>query len=180
MERPSVPGAAFERAIRRPISCGKYLQLPLRPGASCRPSPSKMAGQSLLRKPNPAYDDRPIQAHSGLDFRFPEIKFVVNYKCSELALLLKRATTFADYVSAMSPLTPKGEEIKEAMKETYGSEKKAEQVLYASKNAGTITGIDADPERIFRDHVAGGINEAEARELAFGENGPYPVPRHDD
>jgi hypothetical protein len=41
------------------------------------------------------------------------------------------------------PLTAKGAEIKSAMEKTYGSEKKAEQVLYASKNAGKITGIDS-------------------------------------
>lgn len=40
------------------------------------------------------------------------------------------------------PLTPKGQEILGSMEKTYGSEKKAEQVLYASKNAGTIAGID--------------------------------------
>ena len=28
------------------------------------------------------------------------------------------------------------------MRKTYGSEKKAKEVLYASRNAGTITGID--------------------------------------
>jgi hypothetical protein len=42
------------------------------------------------------------------------------------------------------PLTEKGKEIKAAMTEEYG-EKKSEQVLYASKNAGTIKGIDSDP-----------------------------------
>lgn len=40
------------------------------------------------------------------------------------------------------PLTNKGEEILASMKKTYGSEEKAKEVLYASKNAGTITGID--------------------------------------
>jgi hypothetical protein len=39
------------------------------------------------------------------------------------------------------PLTAKGEKIKEAMTKEYG-EKKGEQVLYASKNKGTISGID--------------------------------------
>lgn len=44
------------------------------------------------------------------------------------------------------PLTAKGEEIMESMKETYGSEK-GEQVFYASKNAGKISGVDtADTE----------------------------------
>ena len=40
------------------------------------------------------------------------------------------------------PLTKKGKKIKSSMTKTYGSEKKAEQVLYASKNAGKISGID--------------------------------------
>jgi hypothetical protein len=41
------------------------------------------------------------------------------------------------------PLTEKGSEILGNLKQEYGSEKKAEQVLYAGKNAGTFTGIDA-------------------------------------
>jgi hypothetical protein len=43
------------------------------------------------------------------------------------------------------PLTAKGEEIKKAMEKTYGPEK-AERVLYASKNKGTISGIDKSDE----------------------------------
>jgi hypothetical protein len=39
------------------------------------------------------------------------------------------------------PLTEKGAEIKKAMEQQYG-EKKGEQVFYASKNKGTITGVD--------------------------------------
>jgi len=39
------------------------------------------------------------------------------------------------------PLTEKGQEIKSAMEEQYGPEK-GEQVFYASKNAGTISGVD--------------------------------------
>jgi len=39
------------------------------------------------------------------------------------------------------PLTAKGEEIKSAMITEYG-EKKGEQVFYASKNAGKISGVD--------------------------------------
>lgn len=42
------------------------------------------------------------------------------------------------------PLTAKGKQILEHMEKTYGSREKAEEVLYASKNAGTITGIDSD------------------------------------
>ena len=38
------------------------------------------------------------------------------------------------------PLTDKGNKILEAMRKTYGPN--AERVFYASKNAGTITGVD--------------------------------------
>jgi hypothetical protein len=46
------------------------------------------------------------------------------------------------------PLTEKGAKIKSAMQAQYGPEK-GEQVLYASKNAGTISGIDAMAARPF-------------------------------
>lgn len=39
------------------------------------------------------------------------------------------------------PLTSKGKEIKGAMEHEYG-EKKGKQVFYASKNKGTISGVD--------------------------------------
>ena len=39
------------------------------------------------------------------------------------------------------PLTEKGEKIRSAMQKTYGSEK-GEKIFYASKNKGTITGVD--------------------------------------
>lgn len=39
------------------------------------------------------------------------------------------------------PLTKKGEEIEHAMTEEYGT-KEGERVFYASKNAGTISGVD--------------------------------------
>jgi hypothetical protein len=42
---------------------------------------------------------------------------------------------------ATDPLTPKGEKILKNMEKQYGKEK-GEQVLYASKNAGKIKGID--------------------------------------
>jgi hypothetical protein len=42
---------------------------------------------------------------------------------------------------ATDPLTPKGEEIMESMKEQYGPEK-GERVFYASKNKGNIGGVD--------------------------------------
>lgn len=41
------------------------------------------------------------------------------------------------------PLTHKGEEIKASLAKEYGA-KKGEQILYAGKNAGTFTGIDAE------------------------------------
>lgn len=40
------------------------------------------------------------------------------------------------------PLTTKGKKIKKAMEQTYGSKDKAEEVFYASKNAGKIKGVD--------------------------------------
>lgn len=40
------------------------------------------------------------------------------------------------------PLTAKGTKILNAMEREYGS-KKGEQVFYASKNAGKITGVDS-------------------------------------
>jgi hypothetical protein len=40
------------------------------------------------------------------------------------------------------PLTSKGEEIKSAMTDQYGPEK-GKQVFYASRNKGTISGVDA-------------------------------------
>lgn len=39
------------------------------------------------------------------------------------------------------PMTKKGKKIMKAMKEEYGS-KKGEQVFYASKNKGTIKGVE--------------------------------------
>jgi hypothetical protein len=38
------------------------------------------------------------------------------------------------------PLSKKGKKILRSMEKTYGSKKKAKQVLYASKNKGTIKG----------------------------------------
>ena len=39
------------------------------------------------------------------------------------------------------PLTKKGTKILRSMKKTYGSKKKAEEVFYASANAGKIKGV---------------------------------------
>lgn len=44
------------------------------------------------------------------------------------------------------PLTKKGQEILSQMEKTYGSKQKAEQVFYASKNKGTISGVDSAKE----------------------------------
>lgn len=49
--------------------------------------------------------------------------------------------------SRAMPLTKKGEKIKSAMAKEYGSKKKGEQVFYASKNAGTIKGVERKQSR---------------------------------
>lgn len=41
------------------------------------------------------------------------------------------------------PLTAKGAEILHNMEKTYPNEKKAKEVFYASRNKGTITGVDS-------------------------------------
>lgn len=43
------------------------------------------------------------------------------------------------------PLTDKGEKIKSNMQNEYG-DKKGESVFYASKNKGTISGVDEEPD----------------------------------
>lgn len=64
------------------------------------------------------------------------------------------------------PLTEKGEKIKGAMEKQYG-EKKGEQVFYASKNAGKITGVDdahlaPHPGKAIDDYVE--LKEGKSRE----------------
>lgn len=39
------------------------------------------------------------------------------------------------------PKTEKGTKVMKSMRKTYGSKKKAEEVFYASKNAGKIKGV---------------------------------------
>jgi hypothetical protein len=57
------------------------------------------------------------------------------------------------------PLTSKGAEIKSAMENQYGKEK-GEQVFYASKNAGKITGVDrGDAEDSIAERKQGGEEE---------------------
>jgi len=45
----------------------------------------------------------------------------------------------------MSPLTKKGKKIMKSMKKQYG--KRAEEVFYASRNAGKITGVDPESRK---------------------------------
>lgn len=45
------------------------------------------------------------------------------------------------------PLTPKGRKIESAMEHEYGA-KKGEQVFYASKNKGTITGVEGKKKHV--------------------------------
>lgn len=54
------------------------------------------------------------------------------------------------------PLTDKGAEIKGAMAKEYGPEK-GEKVFYASKNKGTISGVDegGDTTKDFTESIAG-------------------------
>ena len=68
------------------------------------------------------------------------------------------------------PLTEKGQSILKSMEKTYGPEK-AEQVLYASKNAGTITGID-EGERM---QFTGGLQKdfADPKDCADGFGGGW-------
>ena len=44
------------------------------------------------------------------------------------------------------PLTKKGSKIKQAMIDQYGK-KKADEVFYASRNAGKITGVDPESSK---------------------------------
>jgi hypothetical protein len=64
------------------------------------------------------------------------------------------------------PLTEKGEKIKSAMEEKYGSEK-GEKVFYASKNKGTISGVDAMPYEIPQEKLDQVIAAADALTKRF-------------
>lgn len=50
------------------------------------------------------------------------------------------------------PLTEKGRKIMRNMKEEYGEEK-GEEVFYASKNKGTITGVDKSRDHSGRKNI---------------------------
>jgi hypothetical protein len=67
------------------------------------------------------------------------------------------------------PLTSKGNKILAHMKEQYGPEK-GESVFYASRNKGTITGVDSDtvpahPIHGYMDAVSRGDSEGMKKAL---------------
>lgn len=62
------------------------------------------------------------------------------------------------------PLTHKGEEIRRAMEREYGK-KRGESVFYASRNKGTITGVDGAKDELRR-AIAAGKAEAEHQKQA--------------
>jgi hypothetical protein len=45
------------------------------------------------------------------------------------------------------PINSKGREIMANMKRQYGSDKKAKQVFFASKNKGKITGVEGESNK---------------------------------
>lgn len=46
------------------------------------------------------------------------------------------------------PLTSKGQKIMKNMIQTYGDKDKAEEVFYASRNKGTINGVESAEEKL--------------------------------
>lgn len=46
------------------------------------------------------------------------------------------------------PMTSKGRRIMRSMRKTYGSDKKAKQVFYASENAGKIKGVHKEAQKL--------------------------------
>jgi len=83
------------------------------------------------------------------------------------------------------PLTEKGEKIKSNMEEHYGKEK-GEQVFYASKNAGKITGVDAQSQTITHSRTIPGLGTTRVAHRSndidqFLTGKDYPAPeRHKD
>lgn len=68
------------------------------------------------------------------------------------------------------PLTDKGDKIMAAMRGKYGA--RAEEVFYASRNAGTITGVDSQSARDihgYMDAVSRGDAEAMRRYFKGGD-----------
>ena len=100
----------------------------------------------------------PFMSAHGVQFN--EEEFNKAYKEFNKAGVSKAAfmkgTDAAD-VYTKDPLTKKGEKILAAMKKVYGEEK-GEQVFYASKNKGTISGVDGKTkdEEV---HLSGSINK---------------------
>ena len=75
------------------------------------------------------------------------------------------------------PLTSKGEEVLAGMKKEYGAAK-GEEVFYASKNAGTITGVDEARKNV-EDSIPASLSPAELVERNralwdFGAGRPAP------
>lgn len=60
------------------------------------------------------------------------------------------------------PLTEKGQSIKANMQKEYG-EKKGEEVFYASRNKGTISGVDRKDSVVTIPSGAGAVSEQLAR-----------------
>ena len=58
------------------------------------------------------------------------------------------------------PLTKKGKKIMRAMRSQYGS-KKGEQVFYASKNKGTIDGVEDETQMNWQNKLYESLTEAE-------------------
>lgn len=54
------------------------------------------------------------------------------------------------------PLNKKGREIMASMKKTYDDPDKAESVFYASRNKGTITGVEGKKKKKAGRHMAQG------------------------
>ena len=50
------------------------------------------------------------------------------------------------------PLTKKGRKVMASMKKTYGSQKKAKQVFYASVNSGKLKGVEGSRPRTILDN----------------------------
>lgn len=69
------------------------------------------------------------------------------------------------------PLSHKGETIKSALQQEYGKAA-GERILYAGKNAGTFTGIDAlvDAVGALTDSVAALASRADAIERRFDDH----------
>lgn len=75
-------------------------------------------------------------------------KAQINAQIVSLRDELKRLENFlASWRDAAMPLTPKGRKIKRAMRKTYKSDKKANEVFYASRNAGKINGVDRSKKK---------------------------------